>query len=75
MLNLTNIGQTQPLYISLNITKNCIKKADLVIGVGLDILEVESPELAQDEGVEETAHVHNTRLALLSKANQNYLNV
>ena len=37
------------------------------------LLEVDCPQLAEDEGVEERAHVHHRRLGLLREARQDHL--
>ena len=37
------------------------------------LLEVDRPQLAENEGVEERAHVHHRRLGLLREPSQDYL--
>ena len=40
---------------------------------GTDVLQVDSPQLGEDEGVEEGAHVHHGGLALLREPRQDNL--
>ena len=49
----------------------------LLLGVtsGSDVLQVDCPQLGEDERVEQRAHVHHTRLALLSEPRQYHLYV
>ena len=45
----------------------------LGVAGGGDVLQVDGPQLGEDEGVEEGAHVHHGGLALLSKPRQDNL--
>ena len=47
----------------------------LLLGVarGVDVLQVDGPQLGEDEGVEEGAHVHHGGLALLREPRQDNL--
>ena len=49
----------------------------LLLGVagGVDVLQVDGPQLGEDEGVEEAAHVDHAGLALLGKPGQDHLNI
>ena len=49
----------------------------LLLGVpaGVDVLQVHGPQLGEDEGVEETAHVDHAGLTLLGEPHQDDLNV
>ena len=49
----------------------------LLLGVscGTDIFQVDRPQLGEDEGVEEAAHVNHRGLAQLSKPGQDDLDV
>ena len=53
------------------------QKLSLVLGCrhGDGLLEVDGPQLAEDEGVEERAHVHHGRLGLLGKPSKDNLNL
>ena len=45
----------------------------LGVAGGGDVLQVDGPQLGEDEGVEEGAHVHHGGLALLSEPRQDNL--
>ena len=45
----------------------------LVVCARLDVLQIDGPQLAQQECMKQAAHVHNTCLALLSKTSQDHL--
>ena len=49
----------------------------LLLGVagGVDVLQVDGPQLGEDEGVEEAAHVDHAGLALLGKPHEDDLNM